>query len=178
MKLTTMTRMTTKKSTKAFALAAAATLVALALGCDANKKDNGINALFVGNGEDRVSRFSDAQAANGARADAMLYPHHFTAGQLNSLGRSKVLLMIEDADSTESVVVHLVNAGEGDLLAQRKASVELYLRTAEGPNKLAFHPAAPNLVRFAKTESGKLDDAGLPQQPQGATPPPPAATIK
>ena len=57
-------------------------------------------------------------------------------------------------------MVHLVDAGEGDLLAQRKASVELYLKTTEGPNKLAFHLAQPDMIRFAKTESGSLDQSG------------------
>ena len=90
-----------------------------------------------------------------------LYAHHFTGGHLNSLGRSKVLLMLEDCGANcEPVVVHLVDAGEDDLLAQRKASVELYLKTAEGPNKLALHPAAPNIIRFAKTESGSIDGGG------------------
>ena len=165
--------MTTTKTTTTILLAAAA---ALALGCNNDKKEEAQNALFKSDGQERVSRFANVQAANGARNDAMLYAHHFTAGQLNSLGRSKVLLMLEDCENCDDVVVHLVNAGEGDLLAQRKASVELYLKTAEGPNKLAFHPAEPNLVRFAKTESGTLEDAGAaaaqPSQAPGLMPTP------
>jgi hypothetical protein len=141
----------------------AATLAALALGCDANKKEEAHNSHFKSDGDERVSKFGDVQASNGARNDAMLYPHHFTAGHLNSLGRSKVLLMLEDCESCEPTVVHLVNCGEGDVLDQRKASVELYLKTSEGPNKLTFTPVAPNLVRFAKTESGKIEDMGLPK---------------
>lgn len=171
MKLTTTTIFTATK-TKTMLLAATAMTAALAVGCN-NKTDDGINAIFKDDGDERVSRFVDVQASNGARNDAMLYRHHFTGGQLNSLGRSKVLLMLDDAEAAQNVVVHLVDAGQGDLLAQRKASVELYLRTVEGPNPLVFHPVAPNLARFAKTESGRLDDADLPQQPQGATPPPP-----
>ena len=150
------------KLTKTTILVAAAA-AALALGCDANKKEEAQNALFKGDGDERVSKFVNVQASNGARNDAMLYAHHFTAGHLNSLGRSKVLLMLEDCESCEPIVVHLVNVGEGELLEQRKASVELYLKTAEGPNKLAFHPAAPNLIRFAKTESGQIEDKGLPK---------------
>jgi hypothetical protein len=164
-----MMKATTTKNT--VILIAAAALAALAIGCN-NKTEEGVNAIFRPAGEERVSKFGDVQASNGARSDAMLYGHHFTAGHLNSLGRSKVLLMLEDCENCEPIVVHLVNAGEGELLEQRKASVELYLKTAEGPNKLAFHPAAPNLVRFAKTESGRLEDQGLPAVPQGATPPP------
>jgi hypothetical protein len=71
--------------------------------------------------------------------------------------------MLADCESCEPTVVHLVNCGDGEVLEQRKASVELYLKTAEGPNKLTFTPVAPNLVRFSKTESGKVEDMGLPK---------------
>jgi hypothetical protein len=104
------------------------------------------------NGE-RVTRFNEIQAANGARNDAMLYPAHFDGARLNSLGQSKVLLMLQDSESKEPATVHLVNCGQGDLLAQRKASVQAYLQAEVGPNKLTFHPAAPELLRFNKTES-------------------------
>ena len=104
---------------------------------------------------ERVTRFVDIQSSNGARNDGMLYPVHFTGGHLNSLGRSKVLLMLEDCDSCEPITVHLVNCGDGDLLDQRKNAVELYLKTATGPNTLTFHPTAPELLRFDKTENGK-----------------------
>jgi hypothetical protein len=166
MKVRSMMKRTTK--TKTLVMAAAAAAAALALGCN-NKNEQAQNALFKSDGEERVSKFVNVQAANGARNDGMLYAHHFDAGHLNSLGRSKLLLMLEDAENNEPGVVHLVDAGEGDLLAQRKASVELYLKTAEGPNPLAFHPAAPNLIRFAKTESGTLEAAD-PSQAGGGTP--------
>jgi hypothetical protein len=159
-----------KRTTNLMAAGAAAAAM-LVLGCS-NKNDEAQNALFKSDGQERVSKFVNVQAANGARSDGMLYAHHFEAGQLNSLGRGKVLLMLEEAENNEQRVVHLVNVGEGDLLAQRKASVELYLKTADGPNKLAFHPAAPNLVRFAKTESGTLEASGASQQQPSATPTP------
>ena len=129
----------------------------------AARKEEQNKDLFKPQGEERVSKFIDVQASNGARNDAMLYPHHFSGGHLNALGRSKVLLMLADCESCEPTVVHLVNCGDGELLEQRKASVELYLKTSEGPNKLTFTPVAPNLVRFAKTESGKIEDMGLPK---------------
>ena len=46
------------------------------------------------------------------------------------------------------------------LLAQRKAAVELYLKTAEGPNKLTFHPSDPDIIRLAKTENPPAGSAG------------------
>ena len=174
-----MKRMTTTNKTTMLATAATAavTLLALGGGCN-NKNEAAQNAIFKPQGDERVSAFADVQAANGARSDGMLYAHHFEGGQLNSLGRAKVLLMLDDTTTTtgaesQTRVVHLVDAGEGDLLAQRKQSVELYLKTAEGPNELAFHPAAPNLVRFDKTESGKLEPAaGGAAQQSGMTPAP------
>ena len=137
--------------------AIAAISLATLMGCQ-NKDQNGFFKGEEAAGE-RVKKFAQVQASNGARNDAMLYPHHFNGGHLNSLGRQKVLLMLEDCDNCEPVVVHLVNAGAEELLAQRKAAVELYLKTAEGPNKLAFHPAQADLIRFNKTESGKVDSA-------------------
>jgi hypothetical protein len=112
---------------------------------------------------DEVQKFADVQASNGARNDAMLYAYDFTGAHLNSLGRQKVLSMLDNCDNCDPIVVHLVNCGEDDMLAQRKAAVELYLKTTEGPNALTFHPAADGMLRFAKTESGKAaggEDAG------------------
>ena len=170
-----MKRMTTNKMMTVSAAASAALLALAGAGCN-NKNEAAQNAIFKPDGQERVSAFADVQAANGARNDAMLYAHHFDGGQLNSLGRAKVLLMLDDApaagDRAESRTVHLVNAGDGELLAQRKQSVELYLKTAEGPNTVALHPAAPNLIRFAKTESGKLDDAASSAAQPGMTPAP------
>ena len=137
--------------------AIAAISLATLIGCQ-NKDQNGFFKGEAAHGE-RVKKFMQVQASNGARNDAMLYPHHFNGGHLNSLGRQKVLLMLEDCDNCEPVVVHLVNAGEGDLLSQRKAAVELYLKTTEGPNKLTFHPTQSAVIRFNKTESGDLDAA-------------------
>src|SRR5262245_52345616 len=135
------------------------TFAAISLAALVGCQDKDQNGFFKGedNAGERVKKFQSVQAANGARNDAMLYPHHFNGGHLNSLGRQKVLMMLEDCDNCEPVMVYLVNAGEGDLLAQRKAAVELYLKTTEGPNKLTFHPTQNDVVRFTKTESGSLD---------------------
>jgi hypothetical protein len=159
---------TTMKLTNAMAWLAAALVVFGAGGCKstpektdttATKAKAEIHDDFRQDAEpERVTRFADIQSSNGARNDGMLYPVHFTGGHLNSLGRTKVLLMLEDCDSCEPITVHLVNCGDGDLLDQRKAAVELYLKSEAGPNKLTFHPAAPELLRFDKTENGKAGD--------------------
>ena len=147
-----------------------AAAVMLSSGCANREQDKAANAefkkkhdstaanadFFKPQGEERVSPFINVQASNGARHDAMLYPHHFTAGHLNSLGRSKVLLMLENCESCEPTTVYMVDCGEGELLAQRKAAVELYLKTAEGINPDATTPAAPHMARLAKTENGEV----------------------
>lgn len=132
----------------------AATVTVLGIGAGCQNEDH--NGFFKGDAAgERVAKFADVQAANGARNDAMLYSRHFEGGHLNSLGRQKVLLMLSDCDNCAPITVHLVRVGEGELLEQRRASVELYLKTVEGPNKLTFHPAHPGLIRFNKTESGE-----------------------
>ena len=134
---------------------AAAALVIFSGGC----MDENQNGFFKANAaRDEITKFHDTQNSNGARYDGMLYAQHFTGGHLNSLGRAKVIAMLENCgDNCDPIVVHLVNAGEGDTLAARKASVELYLKTTEGPNALTFHPAADDLLRFNKTENGKVE---------------------
>src|SRR5205809_7507716 len=156
------TKPTTKTMTWLTVATAAALVLGAAAGCDKNKseKEKAEAAFFKGDGVERVSPTITVQATNGARHDAMLYPHHFDGGHLNSLGRAKVLLMLEDCENCAPITVQMVNCGEGEVLAQRKAAVELYLKTAEGPNKLTFHPSDPDIIRLAKTENPPAGSAG------------------
>jgi len=138
----------TMKLTNLMAWAAVAVL--LLSGCQSENQ----NGFFKEDAaKDEVQKFADVQASNGARNDAMLYAYDFSGAHLNSLGRQKVLAMLDNCDNCDPIVVHLVNCGEDDLLAQRKAAVELYLKTTEGPNTLTFHPAEDSILRFEKTES-------------------------
>ena len=161
---TTMKRSKTTKTTVAWlAAGAVAAIVLFSAGCgDENKKkDTKTTAdFFKEDGNEHVTPFKNVMAANGARHDAMLFAHHFDGGHLNNLGRSKVMLMLQDCESCEPITVHLVNCGTGEQLAQRKAAVELYLKTAEGPNVLTFHPAEPDIINLAKTDSGSSSDSG------------------
>ena len=177
---------TTGKWNKRIALLSAAAFVAVAMvgGCDKNKKAEQEKAeaeFFKGDGNERVTPALMVQQTNGARHDAMLYPHHFDGGHLNSLGRAKVLLMLEDCENCSPITVHMVNCGEGDVLAQRKAAVELYLKSSEGPNALTFHPSDPDIIRLAKTENppaqgqGGGTDTTAASGGSGGTSPPPAA---
>jgi len=155
---------TNGKWNKRMALLSAAAFVAVAMvgGCDKNKaeQEKAETEFFKGDGNERVTPALTVQATNGARHDAMLYPHHFDGGHLNSLGRSKVLLMLEDCENCSPITVHMVNCGEGDILAQRKAAVELYLKSSEGPNALTFHPSEPDIIRLAKTENPPAQGQG------------------
>ena len=54
-----------------------------------------------------MDRFAAAQSAAGARQDGMLYAHHFSGSELNSLGRQKLHLMTLDKPSTEPLAVYL-----------------------------------------------------------------------
>src|SRR5215217_156359 len=136
----------TMKLTNLMSWIAAAVVVFAGGGCTTHTssgrdRDEANFDLFPKEPEVTVQRFGDVSTSNGARYDANLYPHHFNGGHLNSLGRAKVLLMLQDCETCEPIVVQLVDAGEGDLLDQRKQSVELYLKTAEGVNTKTFHPA-------------------------------------
>jgi hypothetical protein len=166
------------KLTNAMIWTAAAAVVLLGSACADQHKPQ-TNAQFFKNegAGDQLNRFRDVQAANGARNDGMLYAHHFNDGRLNSLGRQKILLMLADCDSCDPMTVHLVNCGQGDLLTQRKAAVELYLKTTEGVNVATLHSAQNDIVRYMKTESGSsnpaentVDTSAMGTSPTSATP--------
>jgi hypothetical protein len=167
----TMKRTKLKNLTGLLAAATAAALVAFgSMGCQSNIKgphphhdilDEANSDHFPNKEpEQTVQRFADVQTSNGARFDANLYPHDFNGAHLNSLGRAKVLLMLQDCETCEPIVIHLVDAGEGDLLDQRKQAVELYLKTAEGVNERTLHAAEPSITRLVKIESGSLSEGG------------------
>src|SRR3954463_14728224 len=92
---------------------AAAALVIFSGGC-MNENHNGFFKADAAREE--VTKFNDVQNSQGARNDAMLYSYHFTGGHLNSLGRAKVIAMLDNCDNCDPIVVHLVSVGEGDLL--------------------------------------------------------------
>src|SRR3982750_2065511 len=78
----------------------AAAVVVLGAGCAGHgpnePRGEANDDLFPKEPEQTVQRFPDVQTANGGRFDANLYPHHFNGTHLNSLGRAKVLLMLQD----------------------------------------------------------------------------------
>src|SRR5438309_10999343 len=113
--------MTSKLSIK-LALAAAAALVLGAAGCQ-NKNESKMesNGFFKSADAPRTpTTFADAQAAAGARDDAMLYNRHFDGDQLNSLGRAKLELIAQSNDNTQPVAIHFATLGGDDKLASAR----------------------------------------------------------
>jgi uncharacterized membrane protein YgcG len=115
-----------------------------------------------------IHRFADAQAANGATDDGMLYPMHFDGPELNSLGRQKLDLILTahagGYTTDGKLKVYLAPGAEQAAADARKKSVEGYLTghgvaadelaVAVGINPNAVNPAAPNQQRQKKTETG------------------------
>jgi hypothetical protein len=110
-----------------------------------------------------MDRFAAAQSASGARQDGMLYNHHFSGTELNSLGRSKLHLMTLDKPAAAPLAVYL-NTTNDPLAHERETAIGKYLsehgvagadvQIKMGANPRATHPAASGLIRYSKTESG------------------------
>jgi hypothetical protein len=158
---------------KAILLAGSCMLIALySAGCEGNYTQKAImphveamGDFFPPPGEVRdVDRIERVQAASGARADATLFPAHFDKGELNSLGRQKLSLMIDDDDSNNPLIVYLDVPADDQFKAARQDSVIAYLKDQgleeqqisfrEGPNPATNHPAQGDIDRLAKTETG------------------------
>jgi len=113
-----------------------------------------------------MDRFAAAQSAAGARQDGMLYAHHFSGGELNSLGRSKLHLMTLDKSATEPLAVY-INTTNDPLAHERETAIGKYLQeqglaSADmqikmGANPHAGYPSASGLIRYSKTESGAAE---------------------
>src|SRR5687767_479785 len=74
-----------------------------------------------------MDRMLAMQAAAGARADGMLYAHHFSGSELNSLGRSKLHLMSADKPATAPLVVYL-NTSNDPSSEARQSAISKYLQ--------------------------------------------------
>jgi len=116
-----------------------------------------------------MDRFAAAQSAAGARHDGMLYAHHFSGTELNSLGREKLHLMASDKPATEPLAVYL-NTNNDPLAHEREAAISKFLQADHGlasadvqikmgANPSASFPAGPALTRISKTESGMAEGA-------------------
>jgi hypothetical protein len=158
---------------KAILLCGASMIIALYTGCETPPKDlppimqnRPVTAEhFVPQGEVRdFHRMMHAQAASGARADSMLYAYHFDKGELNSLGKEKLALMLDDDDSNNPMTVYLNIAENDEFKSARQDAVVAFLKDQGleekqvsfklGPNPDAGFPASIGLDRLGKTETG------------------------
>jgi hypothetical protein len=177
---------TDANTTRLLRLAALAALAVLgAAGCrqngDAPRDDAGVThhgEKFPADGEVRpIDRFIRAQSAAAARTDSALFAHHFdAAGDLNSLGRRKLDLMLED-DAAPPLVVYLDLARPGAdpapadrcgdavraYLADRGlGGLQLEVRT--GHNPADTHPARDGLRGLRALQN---EQAGAPAEDGG-----------
>jgi hypothetical protein len=117
---------------------------------------------------DSVDRILEVQAGQAARADSTLYPQHFDSGELNSLGRTKLKLMMSGRETGQPVVVYMETGKAGANQAEaRRAAIDKYWRDStadaqagleirDSANPALRYPAAQSLDRLNKTGS----DAG------------------
>jgi hypothetical protein len=117
-----------------------------------------------------------AQEAAGARKDGMWYAYHFDGDRLNSLGQSKLSLMMRANDQAFPIVVYM-NVPNDPHLQARQDAVQTYMTDAglrreqlafeTGPNPNVTSSAAQNLQRYGKTEdvSTTGSNPGSPQAP-------------
>jgi hypothetical protein len=110
-----------------------------------------------------LDRITSAQASAGASHDGMLYAHHFSGSELNSLGRSKLHLMSQSKPATDPLVVYL-NTRDDPASQARQGAIARYfaehglpaadVQVKAGPNPNAAFLASSGLIRYSKTESG------------------------
>lgn len=147
-------------------------LLAFAGGCQSNSTRQYGENFSNHDVQCATERLMDAQAAAGARADAMLHRQHFDGETLNSLGQHKLDLMIADDHAITPLTVYL-DFPEADAHDElRRQSVVLYLKERglldsqikleNGINPDALTSAAPNLLRLSKTENPGANDAAAP----------------
>lgn len=146
---------------------AALLLTTAALGCK-----NGQSKPPIAHGEkfenEGVARstgnIAQAQAAAGAAADGMLYERNFRGAALNSLGQSKLDLIVKGTPTGDPVVVYLNMPHEA--AADRRVAIVAFLKNAgvkdnaiklnEGANPNDTTPTAYNLAGIYKGKDGSF----------------------
>ena len=129
-----------------------------------------------------VDNVAAAQAARGARADATLYSSHFNDAGLNSTGREKLELMLEDEDPAQPLVVYLDLPAGADLAPAHQAVTEYLkarglpenqIKLVDGPNRKTLHPSADALTGLANLQ--QTQSTGAPQSTAIGTTPQPSS---
>jgi hypothetical protein len=124
-----------------------------------------MNEFFPPQNEIRdVERVLRAQTASGARSDGTLEPFHFDKGELNSTGKQKLALMLDDDDSNNPLIVYMNTPGD-DLKAARQDAVVAYLKEQGLEEKQVTFKPAPNMnsggaATIGLTRMNKLETPG------------------
>ena len=127
--------------------------------------------VFPGPYETRTpAKFADAHSAAGARTDSTLRSYHFDKGELNSLGREKLDLMVKDDDACDPLVVYLDARGASNLRGQWQDAVAEHLTSRgltddqisfkSGANLSDTTPSAPALRGLRNMESQPSGSSG------------------
>ena len=109
-----------------------------------------------------IGYVTQAQAASGAKKDGMLYDYHFSGSELNSLGQTKLNLILHATHVGETVTVCL-NTEHDDARAASVAKFfknagvpEKELQIVDGPNANDVTPTAYNLSGIYHAEGGSF----------------------
>lgn len=166
-----------KSSAGGLACIVALVATALLAGCTSGAGEPDPNAIWQETGRETMrpearpratDRIILAQTVTGAGEDAMVYNHHFDGAELNSLGKYKLRLMLEDAQFLADPNIYIVSGDTGQLAAVRAYLAEWGLafedtRLHAGPNPNLRRPAALGLAQQLKFE-----DAEMQQSDDGA----------
>lgn len=166
-----MFRTSSRKSiADVFACIAALAVTGVLAGCTSGPGEPDPNAIWQETGRETVrpearpratDRIILAQTVTGAGEDAMVYNHHFDGAELNSLGKYKLRLMLEDAQFLADPNIYIVSGDTGQLAAVRAYLAEWGLafedtRLHAGPNPNLRRSAALGLAQQRKFEGSEM----------------------
>jgi len=154
-------------------VATAAALVAATAGCQSNSSEASGTRYhgeqFQNDDAPRAVRnIAAVQAATGARADATLHPSHFNAVGLNSLGREKIEMMLQDEESTPPLVVYLDVPSADECKADHQVVMdylkgrglaEAQYKVVDGPNPRELHPAVDAIAGVQAIKQAGVSNA-------------------
>ena len=131
-----------------------------------------------------ATRLFDTQAARGARVDATLYPQHFDGQRLNSLGKSKIDLMLRDTESEPPLKLFISGQSTDPTWTARADAVKKHLtsvgltdkqfQVVAGINPDTWHPVAKDIDATNKPDAAKPDgdtNPATPSSPTASAPP-------
>ena len=158
-----------------------AAVLALA-GCSANQSSKPAPDAFFQSPDELplTTRLLDTQAARGARADATLYPQHFDGARLNSLGKSKLDLMLHDTDSEPPLRLYIDGQASDPTWIARTDSVKKHFaaiglidtqfQVVAGPNPATWHPVAKDIDATNRSDAAKPASDPTPSMSSASAP--------